>query len=121
MIPEDAIAYCLEKNGAYEDYPFGFDVTVIKVEGKIFAQFFKLNGKDMATFNCERIDGEFYRRQYPGIVVRGWHCPTVQQPFFNTVPMDNKLSDDVIKEMIDSSYIRVIKKLPKYIQKSLTN
>lgn len=116
MTPEDCISYCLTKNGAYDDYPFGLEITIIKVKGKIFAQFFQLKGENMATFNCDMLMGELYRKQYPDIVVRGWHCPPVQQPYFNTVPLDNSLTDDVIKEMIDHSYNRVISKLPKYVQ-----
>lgn len=119
MTPQDCIKYCLSKNGAYEDYPFGLDVTVIKVKGKIFAQFFQLNSKDMATFNCDRLMGELYRNQYQGIVVRGWHCPPIQQPYFNTIPLDDSLADDVIKEMIDHSYNRVVSKMPKYVQYEL--
>lgn len=75
----------------------------------------------MATFNCDRLTGEFYRQQYPDIVVRGYHCPPVQQPYFNTLPMDNTLSDDVIAEMIEHSYAYVVSKLPKYVQKELTD
>lgn len=119
MTPIDAINYCLSKSGAYEDYPFGLDVTVIKVKGRIFAQFFQLNAKDMATFNCDRLSGEFYRAQYPNIVVRGYHCPPVQQPYFNTLPLDNTLDDETIIEMIDHSYVYVVSKLPKYVQKEL--
>lgn len=78
MTPRDFIDYCLLKTGAYEDYPFGLEVTIIKVEGKIFAQFFKLDGKDTATFNADILMSEFYRAQYPNTVVRGWHCPPVQ-------------------------------------------
>lgn len=121
MIPQDFIKYCLNKNGAYDDYPFGLETTVIKVKGKIFAQFFKLQGRDMATFNCDRLYGEFYRNLYPGAVVRGYHCPPVQQPYFNTVPIDNTLDDTVVLEMIDHSYSRVVSKLPKYVQNELTD
>ena len=119
MTPQKAIKYCLGKKGAYEDYPFGLDITIIKVKGKIFAQFFQLGGRDMATFNCDRLTGELYRQQYPDIVVRGYHCPPVQQPYFNTLPMDNTLSDNVIAEMIEHSYDYVVSKLPKYVQKEL--
>lgn len=119
MNSREFIDYCLAKTGAYDDYPFGLECTIIKVEGKIFAQFFQLNGKDMATFNADRLTSEFYRKQYPNIVVRGWHCPPVQQPYFNTLPVDGTLSDSVIKEMIDNSYNYVVSKLPKYKQKEL--
>lgn len=71
MTPLDFKDYCFEKTCAYNNYPFGLEITIIKVEGKIFAQFFKLDGKDMATFNADRLTSEFYIAQYPNIVVRG--------------------------------------------------
>lgn len=119
MTPQECIKYCLTKSGAYEDYPFGFDITIIKVKGKIFAQFFKLGGVDTATFNCDKMQGEFYREMFPNAITRGWHCPPVQQPYFNSLPLNGDVPDDIILEMIDHSYERVIKKLPKYIQEEL--
>ena len=109
---------CLAKNGAYIDHPFGPDSDIIKVEGKIFAQLFLLGGRESATFNCERMTGDFYRQLFPGIVVRGYHCPPVQQPYFNTFPLA-EVPDEMILEMLDHSYTTVVGKLPKYKQKKL--
>lgn len=41
MKTEEIIEYCLKKNGAYEDHPFGLESTIIKVEKKIFASFLR--------------------------------------------------------------------------------
>ncbi len=117
--------YCLEKNGAYPDWPFGEDVTVIKVKapsqekGRIFAQFFTLKDKPCATFNCSAETGYFYRSVYPGSVTRGYHCPPVQQPYFNTVSLDGTVPYGELLLMIDHAYETVLKKLPNYIQKEL--
>ncbi len=119
MATDQIISYCLTKTGAYLDYPFGPDVTVIKVRNRIFAQVFYLKGKPMATFNCDRITGEFYRAVYPNSVTRGYHCPAVQQPYFNTLPLDDSIPTQEILLMIDHSYTVVTSKLPKYIQKEL--
>lgn len=35
------------------------------------------------------------------IAVRGYHCPPVQQPYFNTLPIDNTLDDDIIVAEVD--------------------
>lgn len=121
MKTEELIEYCLSKKGAYKDFPFGEDCTVIKVEKRIFAQFFMLKGRESATFNCDAMTGDFYRRLYPGVVVRGYHCPAVQQPYFNTLPLDGSVEASVILEMIDHSYKTVVGKLPKYIQKRLAD
>lgn len=121
MNPQELFEICMEKPGAYEDYPFGPDVTIIKVEKKIFAQIFKRNGKDFATLNCDAASGQFYRQLYPGIIVRGYHCPAVQQPYFNTFPLDGSVPDEVISEMVHHSYKRVVGKLPKYLKEKLNN
>ena len=56
---------------------------------------------------------------FPNIVVRGYHCPPIQQPYFNTLPPDGEVPYEMIIEMIDLSYKTVVEKLPKYIQKGL--
>ncbi len=119
MMFEQIISYCLSKTGAYLDYPFGPDVTVVKVRSRIFAQVFYLKGKPMATFNCDRITGEFYRTVYPNTVTRGYHCPPIQQPYFNTLELDGTIPIEEIMLMIDHSYAVVKGKLPKYVQKEL--
>ena len=127
MTQQKIIEYCLAKTGAYIDYPFGPEVTIIKVKspsqntGRIFAQIFELKGEPFATFNCDRITGEFYRQTYPKTVMRGYHCPPVQQPYFNTIKLDNSVSDNEILQMINHSYKVVVGKMPKYIQKELFN
>lgn len=119
MNHKEIATYCLTKTGAYQDDPFGPEVIIFKVRKRIFAQLFYLKGEPMATFNCDRMTGEFYRAAYPDIVTRGYHCPPVQQPYFNTVKLDGTLPEDEIKNMIDLSYAAVVAKLPKYIQKEL--
>ncbi len=121
MTTEDWIAYCLTKSGAYIDHPFGLDSTILKVEKRIFAQFFQLKGQETVTLNCDAASGQFYRQMYPNVVVRGYHCPPVQQPYFNTFPLNGTLTDEVILEMIDLSYRTVVGKLPKYVQRKLND
>lgn len=125
MIHQKIIDYCLKKTGAYLDYPFGPDVAVVKVKapsqekGHVFAQVFTLRGEPKVTLSCMPDSAEFYRSVYPGSVVRGWHCPPVQQPYFNTVNLDGIVPDDEILHMIDHAYEVVVAKYPKYIQKEL--
>lgn len=113
------IDYCITKPGAYIDHPFGPDSTVIKVEKRIFAQFFMLKGTETATFNCDMMTSQFYRHLYPGVVVRGYHCPPTQQPYFNTMPLNGRVPYEMLVEMIEHSYSVVTAKLPKYVQKRL--
>lgn len=125
MTLDEIIAYCLTKPGAYLDYPFTPFFPVIKVKapsqikGRIFAQPFLLHGEPKVTLNCTPISAAYYRWVYPGAVVRGWHCPPVQQPHFSTVDLGGAVPDAEIIRMMDHAYEVVVAKFPKYIQKEL--
>ncbi len=127
MTHQAILDYCLTKPGAYVDYPFEPTFPVVKVKapsqekGRVFAQIFSLNGEPKVTLNCTPDSAAFYRGVYPGSVVRGWHCPPIQQPHFNTVSLDGTVPDDEILQMIDHSYSVVLSKLPKYVQKELSD
>jgi predicted DNA-binding protein (MmcQ/YjbR family) len=122
MTHEEIIEYCLAKDGAYLDYPFDPIFPVVKVnaasqsKGCIFAQPFFPGNEPKVTLNCTPISAEFYRSVYPDSVVRGWHCPPIQQPHFNTVSLDGSVPDNEIKTMIDHAYEVVVSKFPKYIR-----
>ncbi len=125
MTHRQILDICLRKPGAYLDYPFDPIVPVVKVrapsreKGRIFAQVFTLRGAPMVTLNCTPASAEYYRSIFPGSVTRGWHCPPVQQPHFNTVALDGSVPDEEILRMIDHAYEVVVKKFPKYVQKEL--
>ena len=125
MTYKEIIDYCLKKSGAYLDYPLDPVFPVIKVKapsqekGRIFAQPFMLHGEPKVTLNCTPESAEFYRSVYPGSVVRGWHCPPIMQPHFNTVNLDGTVPDDETLLMIDHAYAVVVAKMPKYVQREL--
>ena len=118
-------ARCLAKPGAYPDWPFGPEFCVIKVKapsqekGRIFAQPFLLKGEPKVTLNCSALMGEVYRGLYPDAVTRGYHCPPVQQPYFNTITLDGTVPDEALADMIDHAYETVVGKLPRRAQKEL--
>lgn len=81
--------YCLSKRGAYEDCPFGEMPICYKLNGKIFAQLYPQEYDYKITLKCTADAGQFYRMAYPGQVVRGYHCPPVQQPYWNTIYLND--------------------------------
>ena len=103
MNTQDILSYCLTKPKSYEDHPFGEYPICVKIGGKIFAQIYP----DKLTLKCTRFQGELFRQSYPGVVVRGYHCPTVQQPYWNTIDL-NHFPDEEIDYMIDLAYEAVI-------------
>ena len=102
--------HCLAKPGTYLDFPFGPGVAVVKVKaptqptGRLFAQVFTLRGVLTATLSCDPVTAEEYRAVYPGVVVRGYHCPPVQQPYFNSLPLAGDVPDEDILELADLAY-----------------
>jgi len=119
MTHDKILKYCLKKTGAYTDYPFGPDCLCVKVKKRIFAQIFVLKGIPVVTLNCDIMTGEFYRRIYPEAVTRGYHCPPVQQPYFNTINLEKDVTNGELLKMIDHSYSYVVSKLSKKVQQEL--
>jgi len=118
MRTEEIIQYCCNKNKAYIDYPFGEVPICIKINKKIFAQVYPHKEDYKITLKCEPMTGDFFRQQFPNVVVRGYHCPPVQQPFWNTIYLD-KIADGELLNMIDHAYEQVIKSFSKKVQAGL--
>jgi len=108
---QDIIHYALNKRGAYETYPFGPVPICVKVCNRIFLQGYWTDKKKMMTVKCDMMTGDFYRNLFPEAVVRGYHCPPVQQPYWNTVYLEKDVPDHEIYNMIDHAYEVVVNKL----------
>lgn len=109
---KEVMEYCLTKKDAYIEYPFGEIPIVFKVRKKIFAELYPNPEDYKITLKCDMVLADFYREQYPSIVVRGYHCPPVQQPYRNTIWID-RINKEILFDMIDHSFLQVIKSLPK--------
>lgn len=118
MLPEEIKTYCLSKHKACETYPFGDVPVCYKLNGKIFAQLYPYEWDYKITLKCTAEAGEFYRTVYPGKVVRGYHCPLVQQPYWNTIYLED-FPDEELLNMIDSAYDTVLQSFGKKVQKQI--
>lgn len=114
----DIKAYCLNKWKAYEDYPFGDIPICYKLNKKVFAQIYPKPEDYKITLKCSADFGQFYRQVYPNVVVRGYHCPPVQQPYWNTIYLDN-FPDEELLNMIDHAYTVVFQSFSKKVQKQI--
>ena len=114
MTREEIESYCLAQPGAYRDLPFGDVPVCFKLRGRIFAQLYP----DKITLKCTAFSGEAFRSAYPGIVVRGYHCPPVQQPYWNTIDL-TRFPQEQLPMMIDHAYETVLSKLPKKVQREI--
>ena len=118
MKAEDIVAYCLSKHKAYETYPFGDAPICYKLNNRIFAQLYPYEHDYKITLKCTADMGDFYRQMYPDIVVRGYHCPPVQQPYWNTVHLED-FPDDELLNMIDLAYETVLNSFSKKVQSEI--
>lgn len=104
--------YCLTKPGATEGTPFGPDVLVFKVGGKMFA----LTGLDEipATVNlkCDPDLALDLRDRYEQ-VKPGYH---MNKKHWNTVEIESGIPNGELRRMIDHSYELVARSLPKAAQ-----
>ncbi|MGN0394617.1 MAG: GNAT family N-acetyltransferase [Coprococcus sp.] len=111
--------YCMSKDCAYETRPFGEYPICYRIAGKIFAQ---LNAEEewyKITVKTNPDAADFYRKAYPGVVVRGYHCPPVQQPYWNTIDL-YQFDKKMLTQMIDEAYDEVRTHLTKKEQKRLS-
>lgn len=115
MTVQEIKSYCQNKHMASEEYPFGNIPICYKLNGKIFAQIYPNENDYKITLKCTADMGQFYRTVYPEKVVRGYHYPPVQQPYWNTVYL-NDFPDDELLDMIDHAYNTVLKSFSAKIQ-----
>ncbi|QAY64717.1 hypothetical protein ET495_03115 [Xylanimonas allomyrinae] len=119
------LGHCLAMPGAYLDHPFHPEHTAVRLKtpsmdkGRIFAEVFTLRGVDVATLRCEHDAALTYRDMYPGVVVRGYHCPPAEARYANTMPLDGGVPDGHLIEMTDEAYDFIRAKLPRYRQAEL--
>ncbi|HEY3660184.1 MAG TPA: MmcQ/YjbR family DNA-binding protein [Candidatus Udaeobacter sp.] len=106
--------YCLKKPGAREETPFGPDVLVFKVAGKMFALAALDEVPPRVNLKCDPDLALDLRDRYEQ-VTPGYH---MNKKHWNTVEIENGIPDVELQKMIDHSYELVIKSLPKSIVKA---
>jgi predicted DNA-binding protein (MmcQ/YjbR family) len=107
--------YCLSKPGATEDMPFGEDVLVFRVGGKMFALASLDEIPATANLKCDPDLALELRDRYEQ-VRPGYH---MNKKHWNTVEIDNGIPDAEVRKMIDHSYELVVKRLPDAKRKLL--
>ncbi|NJM37764.1 MAG: MmcQ/YjbR family DNA-binding protein [Akkermansiaceae bacterium] len=104
-----AIDYFLSKPGAEESTPFGPDVLVYKVSGKMFAAAAPDDFPARINLKCDPEKALDLRDEYESILP-GYH---MNKRHWNTLILDGSLPTKLVKELIDHSYELVIASLPK--------
>src|SRR6266566_7112004 len=101
--------YCLKMRGAIEDTPFGEDVLVFKVSGKMFALAALDEVPTTVNLKCDPDLALELRDRYDE-VTPGYH---MNKKHWNTVGIEGGIPDPELRKMIDHSYDLVAKGLPK--------
>ena len=100
---------CSTLAGAVEDYPFGDDVAVFKVGGKMFALIALAGEPGSVSLKCDPQWALELRDQYAAVRA-GYH---LNKRHWNTVELDGDVDDVAIREMVDHSYDLVVRRLPR--------
>src|SRR5215470_7870542 len=102
-------AQCLALPGAVEEFPFGDEVSVFKVGGKMFA-LCPLDGEPLQlSVKCEPEFAAQLRATYPAIAP-GYH---LNKRHWNTITLDGSLPDQMVADLLGDSYDLVVASLPK--------
>lgn len=101
-------AYLNSKPEAEECYPFGDDVAVFKISGKMYATFsLDFQGHPAMNLKCEPEQALALRDVFES-VIPGYH---MNKKHWNTVILDGSVPDEEIERMVDHSYALVVKSL----------
>ncbi len=117
---DSARDYLLSKPESSEDFPFGPDVAVFKVKGKMFAtlgtepdEFGKPEGR--MNLKCDPHEALILRDMFSAVSA-GYH---MNKKHWNTLALDGSIPAGEIERMIDNSFQLVVEKMPKRDQTSI--
>jgi predicted DNA-binding protein (MmcQ/YjbR family) len=112
MNPDQLVAYCLAKPGAWPDQPWEGDTVAKVTDGSGGGKIFAFLGDTSVGVKCgsNRDEADEWLARFPGdasvmayIGRSGW----------NNLALSGEIPDDELLEAVDESYRLVVSKLPK--------
>lgn len=113
---DQVIDECLAKPGAVEGYPFGEEVAVFKVAGRMFALVMLNAAPAKVTVKCDPGLAVALRERYAA-VTPGYHT---NKRHWNTIVLDGSVPDEELLELVDHSYQLVVGRLTEAQRRGLT-
>jgi predicted DNA-binding protein (MmcQ/YjbR family) len=117
---EQLRTYCISKKGVTEHFPFDVDTLVFKVMDKMFA-LVPLSkwerGEKWLNLKCNPEKAVELREEFEAIKP-GYH---MSKKHWNTITVNEDVSDEMIIELIDHSYDLVVAGLTKKAKAELAN
>lgn len=108
-------AHCLSFTGAEESVPFGPEVLVYKVAGKVFALLIPEDEPPRVNLKCDPERALDLRDRFEA-VQPGYH---MNKRHWNTVLLDGSLPAALVRELIDHSHALVVAGLPAKTRRQL--
>jgi len=108
MTPDELLAYCLAKPGAWPDEPWG-DSVVAKVGPKIFAFLGSGTSIGLKCGPSREVADEWLHRYPDDASVMAY----IGRSGWNSLAVGGAIPDDELLEAVDASYEAVVSKLPK--------
>jgi len=116
-LADDARSALLAKNAVTEETPFGPDVLVYKVAGKMFATLGFEGEMGRMNLKCHPERAVDLRDEYEAILP-GYH---MNKTHWNTLVLDGSLSASLVAELIDHSYDLVVAGMTQKQRAALQN
>jgi predicted DNA-binding protein (MmcQ/YjbR family) len=113
---DQVIAACGAKPGSVEDYPFGDEVAVFKVAGRMFALVSLGPPPGSVSLKCDPDLADELRARHAAITP-GYH---LNKRHWNTVTLDGSVPEDELHGLIDHSYELVVARLTRAERDKLT-
>ena len=115
MTLSDLCAYCLSLPAVEETTPFGPEVLVYKIGGKMFALTTPEEFPPTVNLKCDPERALELRDRHEEITP-GYH---MNKKHWNTLRLNGRLSPKQVRELIDHSYSLVKESLPKKLKEEL--
>lgn len=104
--------YCLQLPGVTEDAPYGPQMVVFRIEGKIFLHLPLEYADPRISIKLPPEEGQELREQYEAVSA-AYH---LNKRHWNDVLIENRFSEEQIKSWILESYRLVLNGLPKRLR-----
>ena len=109
---EEVREYCLSLPGVTEDSPYGPDMIVYRIEGKIFLHLPLEYAVPRISIKLPPGKGAELREQYDAVSA-AYHLNKVH---WSDILIENTFKTEQIKKWIEESYLLVLRNLPKKIR-----
>ncbi|NTS75760.1 MmcQ/YjbR family DNA-binding protein [Catenovulum sp. SM1970] len=107
--------YFLEKPHSKMDYPFGDDVEVYKINGKMFGLIGDHNGYTMINLKCDPTESLALQDIFPKTVTPAYH---MNKKHWISVYLNGQIPVGEVQRLIDNSFNLVVKGMPKKMQQA---